>query len=102
MSKIKQTLENQQKINEAVKDIFDYFKDETSYAELLELMSDAQVQIMRLMEMNRYVSVYQSGNMESVPTDDITAFLGEVNRTYQLLRPFARLLGQINGDSDNK
>lgn len=41
MSKIKQTLENQQKINEAVKDIFDYFKDETSYAELLELMSDA-------------------------------------------------------------
>lgn len=33
---------------------------------------------------------------------DITAFFGEVNRTYQLLRPFARLLGQIYGESDNK
>lgn len=50
--------------------------------------------------MNRYVSVYQSGNMESVPTDDITAFLGEVNRTYQLLRPFARMLGQIYGEEN--
>lgn len=56
MSNFKKTIETQKAINEAVEAIFKHFKREISYAETLETMADAQVEMMELMEINRCIA----------------------------------------------
>jgi hypothetical protein len=97
MSNFKKSLEYQQKVNEAVQAIFNHFKVEISYAETLETMTDAQCQIMQLMEINRIAT---ANKQIGVPTDAINNFISEVNEIHKLLRPFANLMGQVYGNED--
>ena len=100
MSKLQQTIETQKVINEAVEAIFKHFRREISYAESLEKMMDAQVEIMEMMELNRIVAANSEYGLDTVPTGEVNAFIYEVNEVYKLLRPFAKLMGQIHGNVD--
>ena len=87
-------------INEAVDAIFAHFRDVISFADTLETMTEAQVQLMELMEINRRVAANSDYHMESVPTDNINTFVYEVHEVYRLLRPFAKLMGQVYGNEN--
>jgi hypothetical protein len=100
MGNYKKTIENQKAINEAVEAIFAHFKKEISYAETLETMADAHVELMELIELNRHIAACPSLGMESVPTTEITTFVYEANEAYKLLRPFAKLIGQVYGNEE--
>ena len=100
MGNYKKTIETQKAINEAVEAIFAHFKNVVSYAETLETMTEAQVELMELMEINRHVAACPSLGMESVPTAEIATFVYEANEAYKLLRPFAKLIGQVYGNEE--
>jgi hypothetical protein len=100
MRNLKRTPEMQKAINEAVDAIFNHFGEVISFADTLQTMNEAQVQLMELMEINRRVAANSEYNIESVPTDNINTFVYEVHEAYRLLRPFAKLMGQVYG-TDN-
>lgn len=86
-------LESQQKINDAVKTITDYFEG-VSYEEDLELMFSAQTQIVGLMELAKRQMVNSHGKDElSFKTDDITMFMQIVREYLHMLKPFAQMVG---------
>jgi len=88
---MKKMLENQQKVNEAVKAITSYFED-SPYETDLELMLDATTQIVGLMELAKQQMIKTSGMDElEFKTDDITIFLRVVNEHLKMLRPFAMM-----------
>lgn len=88
---MKKMLESQQKMNEAVSAIADYFRD-TSYETDLELMLDATTQIVGLMELAKQQMINTRGDDElTFKTDDITLFLRVVNEHLKMLRPFAMM-----------
>lgn len=87
----KQMLENQQKINEAVKAVIDYFGD-TWYESELELMFSATTQIVGLMELAKQQMISSKGRDElEFKTDEISLFLQVVRIYLQLLKPFAEM-----------
>jgi len=100
MKNFKKTIETQKAINEAVEAIFKHFKEEICYSETLETMADAQVEMMQLMEINRYIAACPSLEMDSVSVNSITNFIHEANEAYKLLRPFAKLMGQVYGNEE--
>jgi len=86
-------LESQQKINEAVKSITDYFEG-VSYEDDLELMFSAQTQIVGLMELAKRQMVNSHGKDElSFKTDDITMFMQTIREYLHMLKPFAQMVG---------
>ena len=88
---MKKMLESQQKMNEAVSAVADYFRD-TSYETDLELMLDATTQIVGLMELAKQQMINTRGDDElTFKTDDITLFLRVVNEHLKILRPFAMM-----------
>ncbi len=92
MSNMKKMLENQQKVNEAVKAITNYFED-SPYETDLELMLDATTQIVGLMELAKQQMIKTSGMDElEFKTDDITIFLRVVNEHLKMLKPFAEMM----------
>jgi hypothetical protein len=91
INNMKKMLESQQKMNEAVKAITNYFED-SPYETDLELMLDATTQIVGLMELAKQQMIKTSGMDELVfKTDDITIFLRVVNEHLKMLRPFAMM-----------
>lgn len=89
---MKTMLESQQKVNEAVKSITDYFEG-VSYEEDLELMFSAQTQIVGLMELAKQQMINSHGHDElSFVTNDITTFLQTVREYLHMLKPFAKML----------
>lgn len=91
MNDMKKMLENQQKVNEAVKAITNYFED-SPYDTDLELMLNATTQIVGLMELAKQQMVVTRGMDELIfKTDDITIFLRVVNEHLKMLRPFAMM-----------
>ena len=93
MSNMKGMLESQQKINEAVKSITDYFEG-VSYEEDLELMFSAQTQIVGLMELAKRQMINSHGKDElSFKTDDITMFMQIIREYLHMLKPFAQMVG---------
>lgn len=90
---MKGMLESQQKINEAVKSITDYFEG-VSYEEDLELMFSAQTQIVGLMELAKRQMINSHGKDElSFKTDDITMFMQIIREYLHMLKPFAQMVG---------
>lgn len=86
-------LESQQKINEAVKSITDYFEG-VSYEDDLELMFSAQTQIVGLMELAKRQMINSHGKDElSFKTDDITMFMQTIREYLHMLKPFAQMVG---------
>ena len=94
MNNMKKMLADQQKINEAVKAIFNVFND-CPYASYVETMAEAQTQIVGLMEMAKQHAAIHSSN-EEIETYEITQFLMEVSCLYRLLRPFADMINNSN------
>ena len=74
VNNMKKMLADQQKINEAVKAVFNLFSD-CPYATYVEAMAEAQTQIIGLMEL---------------------AKLMDVSSLYKVLRPFAEMVGDTN------
>ena len=92
MDNMKLMLENQQKVNEAVKEITDYFLHVT-YEDDLELMFSAQTQIIGLMELAKQQMVKTHGKDElNFKTDEITLFMQTIREYLHMLKPFAALV----------
>lgn len=88
---MKKMLESQQKMNEAVKAITNYFED-SPYDVDLELMLDATTQIVGLMELAKQQMINTRGRDElEFKTDEISLFLRVVNEYLKMLRPFAMM-----------
>lgn len=100
MKNFKKQLENQQKINEAAKDIIEHFTHFANYSSHYESMANATVQIMQLIELNQRVMAVESEIGKGEMTDDIPDFLWEVTMIYKLLKPFAEMVGQVYGERD--
>lgn len=89
---MKKMLESQQKMNEAVSTVADYFRD-TSYETDLELMLDATTQIVGLMELAKQQMINTRGRDElEFKTDEISLFLRVVNEYLKMLKPFAEMM----------
>ena len=89
---MKTMLDNQQKVNEAVNEITDYFMHVT-YEDDLELMFSAQTQIVGLMELAKQQMIKSHGHDElSFITNDITTFLQTVREYLHMLKPFAKMV----------
>ena len=91
MSNFKKTLDNQQKINEVVKGIYELFNKQLPYYEFMELMSNAQTAIMvmtthyhRLLEMCEHED--SKGYQE-----DVTDFFYNVSELLKIIRPLAEI-----------
>ena len=92
MDNMKLMLENQQKVNEAVKTITDYFLHVT-YEDDLELMFSAQTQIVGLMELAKQQMINTKGHDElSFVTNNITTFMQTVRDYLHMLKPFAKMV----------
>lgn len=94
---LKRTLDNQKKINEAVEKIFNHFRTESTYAESLQTLADAQSQIIMMM---KYVQSAVIKGEEGVNLDVISDFLFDMNEKIKLLKPFANMMGQIYGTEE--
>ena len=95
MCNLKDSIEKQKKVNEAVEAIYHYLDSEVKYTDLLEEMAEAQVSIMQLMELNRYIATCDTSGIDSVVTDSVTNFIVAAHEAYKLLKPFAKIMGQI-------
>lgn len=92
MSNMKKMLDSQQKMNEAVKAIINYFAH-TRYETELELMFSATTQIVGLMELAKQQMINSRGCDElDFKTDEITLFLQVVREYLHFLRPFAEMM----------
>lgn len=98
MCNLRKSIETQKAINESVESIFQFFEDVCSYAGMFETMSNAQFELIQLMELNRWIAENNSLGIESVPTKSMEDFIFLVNETYKLLKPFANLMGQVYGN----
>lgn len=100
MGKLKNSLDQQQKINDAVKNLFEYLKEDVSYAELIEQMVVAQNSILMLVTFYSE-SVARTEDVNELDSAAIQSFLYEVSEVYtKVLRPFAKQLGQVYGEQD--
>lgn len=92
MENLRKALESQQKMNEAVSTVVDYFRD-TSYETELELMLSATTQIVGLMELAKQQMINTRGRDElEFKTDEISLFLRVVNEYLKMLKPFAEMM----------
>ena len=88
---MKKMLESQQKMNEAVKIITDYFTD-SPYDVDLELILSATTQIVGLMELAKQQMINTRGRDElEFKTDEISLFLRVTNEYLKMLKPFAEM-----------
>ena len=92
MDNMKLMLENQQKVNEAVKTITDYFR-EVDYDDELELAFTAQTQIIGLMELAKRQAI-NSPMHEAMEfnTDSLTTFMQVIREYLHMLKPFAKMV----------
>lgn len=98
MRNLRKALEDQQKVNEAVKAITDYF-NETFYETELELMLSATTQIVGLMELAKQQMINTRGRDElEFKTDEISLFLRVVSEYLKMLKPFAEMMEGKEGD----
>lgn len=92
MNDMKKMLENQQRVNESVKAITDYFEGVT-YEDDLELMFSAQTQIIGLMELAKQQMANTKGHDELIfLTNNITTFMQTVRDYLHMLKPFAKMV----------
>lgn len=100
MSNLRRTIDTQQRINEAAREVIDYFCHEMPYVVHLEAMLSAQTQIIGLMELAKQQMIISRGRDElEFMTDKITLFLCDVHHYLELLKPFIEIGDETeNGD----
>lgn len=91
MNNMKKMMETQQKMNEAVQKITNYFT-EVTYEDELELMFSATTQIVGLMELAKQRMVKDRHDYCEFNTDEMTIFLQTVREYLHMLRPFAEMV----------
>lgn len=100
MVNFKQNLQQQEKINEAVKKVLKFYDETITYSEVVEGMAKAQTAIM-VMTTHYHRLLSQFTDEEDKPFhEDITEFLWIVSELLESTKPFADLLGQISGNKD--
>ena len=100
MVNLKKTLQQQERINEAVQTVFEFFEKTAHYSEVVEDMAKAQTAIM-VMTTHYHRLLSQFKDEDDKPYhEDITQFLWIVSELLEATRPFADMLGQINGQRD--
>lgn len=97
MGNMKKMLENQQKVNEAVTKVTDYFT-EVSYEDELELMFSATTQIVGLMELAKQRMVKDRNDYCEFNTDEITIFVQTIREYLHMLKPFAEMAESNTGE----
>lgn len=102
MTNARKMLENQQKINEAVKHILDYFGGEVPYTVHVEQMLDAQTQIIGLMDLAKTQMLIDPDSELEFTTNEIPMFLRDVRNYLKMLKPFVELLGQAGFGNENQ
>ena len=101
MVNFKKTLQQQEKINEAVQKVLKFYDEIATYSDVVEGMAKAQTAIM-VMTTHYHRLLSQLSDEEDLPYhEDITEFLWIVSELLDSTKPFADLLGQINGNSNN-
>ena len=98
MNNFKKTLEDQQKINDAVQAIFEHFSRWACYSEHIEVMSKAQTAIMVLTAHYHRLIEMKTDEIDETYHEDITQFICLVSQMMEILKPFADMLGQIRGN----
>lgn len=96
MSNMKTMLENQQKINEAVKDVVHFFDTSDGYVTHLELMLNAQTQIIGLMQMAKKQLAADRDEELFCQSEEIFFFLTYVKEYLQMLKPFLEIFQESN------
>ncbi len=92
MSKFKESLEYQQKVNEAASAIMDYFEHEMAYHEHVEKMADMQIEILKMVEVAKTFDYgKQFMDQSQIDFDEIVYFLMDVRQFLKFLKPFAEL-----------
>ena len=94
MSNLKKMLENQQKINEAVKVIMDYFSESGAYAIHMEQFAEAETQIVGLMQLAKTHLTEEPLDELELQTDIICLFLRDSCNYLKMFKPFIEMAEQ--------
>ena len=87
-------LENQQRVNEAVKDVVNLFDCSEGYTGHLELMLNAQTQIIGLMQMAKKQLMADRDEELFCESDEIFHFLRYTKEYLEVLKPFVELFSE--------
>ncbi len=93
MAAMEKILKNQQTINEAARDIIDYFA-ECGYTDHLENFLDVQTQIIGLMDLAKQQIIINPELELEVETDQICVFLRRVKHYLNLMKPIIKMKGE--------
>lgn len=97
MVNFKETLKQQEKINEAANSVLKFYDELCTYSDVVEDMAKAQTAIM-VMTTHYHRLLSLTEDQEDLPFhEDITQFLWLASELLKATRPFADLLGQISG-----
>ena len=99
MDNMKKMLDTQQRINEAARNIMDYFSNEVDYEVHLEQMLSAQTQIIGLMELSKLQAIKDRGDVTN-ESNEIVLFLHDVHHYLRMLKPFIELAEERNEKKD--
>ena len=97
MVNFKEALKQQEKVNKAVEKVLKFYGETSTFSDVVEDMAKAQTAIM-VMTTHYHRLLSQMKDEDDLPFhEDITQFLWIVSELLDATRPFADLLGQING-----
>ena len=91
MSNFKNTLDTQQKMNDAIAAIVKYF-DQCSYSLCVESFANVQIQIMKMVKFLQHYDIGRRPSEQAfseVDLDDVILFMMEVHEYLLLLKPFS-------------
>lgn len=88
MSDLNKSIDAQKRINEAAKEIIDYFNDEVCYTRHLEIVLGAQTQILGLMELAKCHMINHPDDELELSTDELGMFLRYVHLYLRFLKRF--------------
>ena len=92
MNNLKKVIDNQQKINEAVNNIMEYFSEEMPYVVHLETMLDAQTQILGMMDLVKKLAMTDRNGAGAFELESVTLFLQDVRHYLTMLKPFVEMI----------
>lgn len=101
MNNFKKTLDNQQKINEATNAIFHHLKNVANFSSHYVCMSKAQTNIMVMATQYRNLLAQHKGELDYTYDEDITEFMWLTSQVFDLIKPFASMIGQVYGEEND-
>ena len=90
-TKFQKTLDYQQKMNEAIASIVEYF-EQCPYSSCVESFADAQTQILKMVKFLQYYDIGKRPSEQAfseVDMEDLILFMMQMQEFLKLLKPFA-------------